>query len=783
MRNKKLLWMLAILILVVSSLVVEAAIGDRLRSLTSSIGNATSGLGGGKGILVIAVNAAIIALLLYLLTTLFKFINPQSKTGKTVLLIVLIIFSIYLSANLSKSPEGNYNFIWSKPVVGELMNYLFNGDTAKGPLGILRPSRILILIGASLVFSWFFTGFLKIGQGNKKFDVALAVLIAAEATRAGMTKGTLIFIGQVIALFMLYTQFKKEQGRHPWVAFIWAYVIQSLVVSAIFKPDDKIWASGILTMIGIPRTAKGFIWLMIGVFAILPTLAMIGVFVSNKEKEAKEEKEKGRWKKDIILYPYAHLLKWLGRSKNPFFRWIFRWWDPKVPIPEREIPFPFRDLRVEFMTLMNYMLRLQVYKAKKNIVSDKQKFMDSDIYSQKGLNQIIDIDKINKNLDVFKNAGRVIQRTSGGKFESEEYEFTDVNGNKFTFRGGFNNTELFIYELVNLLKHFLENFPYKESRRADQIQIDIEKKLNNVDDELASQRARYGIDVTNFKERSGFLKRKGAYNVLELERLFILDQYRLTGKYDHTYRFARKDAKIYNAMVGPQEISPENTFLRKAPTILRVVPSSERVTEPYKVEVDGAGYFVEDLNSWILEGGNIIRKIDPEEIISGQKVKNIIEHNQFNDATKWLEAEWELFIRDVLDGRFHQRSRSAKDYADRHARKEYNYDNLKPSGKIGRDNPAFDRQALLNPTFDYLGRRKVDGVDEDSVPVTAQIEWNKSPCISTLGIKQYILTYLESKMVVDEEFRNNVSGYVYDTGLDEGDVFTNMPHESKSKNG
>jgi len=41
--------------------------------------------------------------------------------------------------------------------------------------------------------------------------------------------------------------------------------------------------------------------------------------------------------------------------------------------------------------------------------------------------------------------------------ESEEYEFTDVNGNKFTFRGGFNNTELFIYELVNLLKHFLEN--------------------------------------------------------------------------------------------------------------------------------------------------------------------------------------------------------------------------------------------------------------------------------------------------------------------------------------
>ena len=55
---------------------------------------------------------------------------------------------------------------------------------------------------------------------------------------------------------------------------------------------------------------------------------------------------------------------------------------------------------------MNYMLRLQVYKAKKNIVSDKQKFMDSDIYSQKGLNQIIDIDKINKNLDVFKNAGK-----------------------------------------------------------------------------------------------------------------------------------------------------------------------------------------------------------------------------------------------------------------------------------------------------------------------------------------------------------------------------------------
>ena len=158
MKNKRLLWMLAVLILVVSSFVVEAAISDTFRSITNRVSGVTSGLGGGRGILVIGVNAAIIGLLLYFGLTLFKIIDLKSKSGNVVFIIVLILFSIYLSINLSKNPDnpGEYQFIWSKAVVGEMMRYLFNGDESKGPLGILRPSRILIFGGATLIFSWFF---------------------------------------------------------------------------------------------------------------------------------------------------------------------------------------------------------------------------------------------------------------------------------------------------------------------------------------------------------------------------------------------------------------------------------------------------------------------------------------------------------------------------------------------------------------------------------------------------------------------------------------------------
>ena len=144
----------------------------------------------------------------------------------------------------------------------------------------------------------------------------------------------------------------------------------------------------------------------------------------------------------------------------------------------------------------------------------------------------------------------------------------------------------------------------------------------------------------------------------------------------------------------------------------------------------------------------------------------------------WLDSEWEFFIRDVRDGRFHPNSRSAKDYTDIHAKKSFNYSNVgKKNIPVGRGNPAFDREALLAPSLNYIGRKKVDGTEESDVSVNRI----KNPALSTLGLRNYILNYLETKMNTDERFRMNVSRYAYDTAAEEEGVFTDMPSTSEGE--
>lgn len=753
-------------ILAVSSVAVTA-LSNPFSGIGSKIGGTLGKVGGGWGILVIVVNTVIIALLLYLLTTQFKFLKAEKKLGNIILVILVIAISLYLAINLSTGSEGKYQFIWSKPVVNEIMFYLFNGDPAKGPIGILRPSRILILVGASLLLYWLFTDVLNIGKGNKKIDAILAVIIAMEATHSGLTKGWLIFLGQFISCILLYRRFKGEKEGFDPKSLIWAYALVSAITNAVpvFR-EEGFFLFGLLKI----NTFRGLIWtIIIVVFGGLLITGIWGV-ARKKKKEAEEKKKEKRWKEGIVAYPLWYLLRWLGKVRNPLVRYLYKKLDPKITTPEGLIPFPFRDLRVEFMTLMNYMLRLEVYKAKKNYVTETQQFMDSEIYSEWGLHEVFKLEDIHRNLNVLKNGGG-FKLNGNGFFEPNILEVENPEtGKKEKLMAGFNSKEWFIYELVNNLKRELEEATSVEDMHpAVPIGNKLKEAMDAVDGYLEGVRGRWGCESMNDKTGrfTGMAMRKGAYNLLEGRRIFILDQYRHHGSYDHTYKFAKDKAKFYSISLSGLGVRPDDCTLKEFKDRLR--KSSEvfagAVDGEFKYEVDIDGFFVDDYNAFFVESKNgyngVIRRVKPEDVV---------EHESFNKATKWLEAEWDFFVWDVRDGRYHQNSRSAKDYNDVHAKRSFDYSNLKPhSGIVGRENPAFDREALRNPAFDYIGRKGVEGVEEESVSKN-----NIKPGLSTLGMKRYLLSYLQTKMEVDERFVENVGRYVYDTGSETGDldVFT-----------
>ena len=240
MKSKKLLWIIG-LFLVISSVVVQGAIGDVFRNMSSSIRGFTSGI----SLIPFIVNTVLIALFIFIVVHFLpenyggKLFKPQTKTGKVIFFIPLILLSVFF-ANRVATATGN-KYIWhEEAVVLPAFRYLFS---TSDPLGIFMPSRILIFLGAAFLLSWLFTTIVKIGQGKSKIDITIAVILAAEMAHQGLSKNSLVALGQIISVGLLYRQFKrKEETKFDYSAIVWSLGLV-LWISAIAFPDDGVLSS------------------------------------------------------------------------------------------------------------------------------------------------------------------------------------------------------------------------------------------------------------------------------------------------------------------------------------------------------------------------------------------------------------------------------------------------------------------------------------------------------------------------------------------------------------
>lgn len=751
MKNKKLLWILGILILVASSVMVEGAIGDRLRSITTVRGISVS---------VFVINTVIIALFLYVIFGVlgkkFKFFSSDSKFGKAVLLIVVVGFAIAIAFRV-----GNL-WIWQEDAaIRPAFRYLF------GEGGILRPSRILIFIGASALLSWLFTSKVKIGQGKNFVDITIAVILAAAMTREGLTKGTLIAGGQLISIILLYLQFEREgEEGFSLSAAVWSVGLV-IWISAIAFPGQ-----GLGFLKGITSKVVGFGHFRYLIYLIVfGLIAMtVGYFYKRKEKEAKG---KIAWAKNPLQYIGQRFINLANKIRWPFIGWLLKKADihdltPGAPEKD-EFSFSIKKVWTELFASMNYLLRLEVYYSKGGAVL-KDLYRTLKLHKKHDL-KIYPKETLHMWFDMLKNGTGY--RKNNGAFEpdtSRKYINVSNEGEwdtKYTIKEGFYGKMGVRWIMFSFLEQFKKDI---ESVTENSIVAHEKQELSsNIDVIKESLVDAFGKIKDSEKRYDKFVLRIGARNVIDSYRMNILNQLNRYGSlFKHNYKYAKKGAKIYNVVCDVDK-SKDQPFgkitLDRNPR--SAVYSGRDVTENLKDEVDLNGFFLEDWNEFRKEsthGRRTIRRV---------MFKDAIEHPDFSEACKWEGIEWDFYIKDFRDGRFHPKSRTVSDYTELHAEKrKYGYRGVKQThGAPDRGNPAFDREALKDiGRFVSYGRRNPNDEEESDMTVVE----SPFPAITSIGLTTYINSYIDE--FAKESGKKQKRFFVHETGEEEK-LFTNYPEK------
>lgn len=302
MRNKKVVLMLGMLFLIFSSMAVSA-LRNPFRGVTGKLGGLT-----GWG--VVAVNALIIAAVLYFVLNLIPYIKPGSKPGHIVMAAVVIIFAVMFAIQIGDK------FIWSAEAFKGGLDYLFrdtytrDGETFNG---ILHPKHIWKFIGMSLIISWLFITFLKVGQTKQYIDIALAIIISANAVHGGMELISVIHLGQAIAILILTVQFSKTFEGLPggnWVRWIAAIAVAGILVgwisSIVFPNIPFLWGGEEKAISEVAEEAKeGWSWGKAAVLVIALILAagssgFTGELIKSLGGKIKETRKRGTNKTQSI---------------------------------------------------------------------------------------------------------------------------------------------------------------------------------------------------------------------------------------------------------------------------------------------------------------------------------------------------------------------------------------------------------------------------------------------------------------------------------------------------
>jgi hypothetical protein len=272
-----------------------------------------------------------------------------------------------------------------------------------------------------------------------------------------------------------------------------------------------------------------------------------------------------------------------------------------------------------------------------------------------------------------------------------------------------------LYEFFKEYYDVIESAPQDMKRRLNyEFGAEVIRKRSN---EVAKIET---AGINSINEYFGTQKIKGKlglfkeHHTIRLYTIHIWDMYKNCGNATHPYRFAKRGAQ----------------YLDEYGRTLQTIP--DEITE-----VDVFGRFAVDLRRLnedtgykeaVVRGRFMIRKL----VNPRRDSVPFPSHENMEEIGLNYVKDWQGFIFDWRDGRFHKRSRTVKEYEDAWNKGIWRDDKMGlPTGASATE-PAFDLRALANWDYNWQGRRSYEGSLNEIYGESTE------PHISQIGIIEFI---------------------------------------------
>ncbi len=722
-------------------------------------------------------NTIIIGIALYLISG-FLDINKKlgmSPEGKGGLGIIIFLIAVMFAVQI-----GN-QFVWQKPVVQQFIDYLF------GSQGILNPAppeyRLWAFITVTLLLSFFFKGFLlKSGAGGTdKVNYALAILIGTSVARAGISFASIVLLGEAIFTIILAEALKGTAPDVKGKSTNWilaAFLVGWASAAMTYGTEYQGWLA---TFVGLPLWAMGLIqvgptgapaqpsgtggwisWIFKlggGAFVLLLLIPLLFYYVIGRGNNRASERSMIREGRSRGWQELKRKLR-QNRASAWIMRKVFRLRNESFP---DELPFDIKDMRLEIYTLMNWMLRHEVWVRKggavtkmKHKISEAERRLGNTKPTEgeilDGIMGHIEGAKIGPANDIWDKLGDPRNSVGWGRF-------------------------YFIFvQLMNELRNDLMNTNLTTENRSTQ---DAKTQAGNW---VTTGRGKEIIDnawdnhiVARYNRYLSGIGRYKGLLVTRANRQLFGDMLNMYGTYKRGYLFAKPDAlaEHYSYVNAIENVPAEDRShtVKISIDLTKVEKIAEGIPNEYKEEPHGEellelniyGFSISDINKIEVEGINLhyIRRfrvgyIDNNRTLrNGQRNPDFGKYKsdvselhvgaagdaRFERVLTFSEKDWEYATKDMFAGVFHPMSRRVDNYQ-RHFDIIHEKLSTAPFDRpLNMGEVAFDREALkISHALNYWGRKKYFDQSADGSEIRENPA-NPYPAISVKGLWDFIFKY------------------------------------------
>jgi len=701
----------------------------------------------------VLVNSIIIGVALYFLSG-FLDINkrlggsPEGKGGLGILIfLVAAIFAVQI---------GN-QWIWHQSVVKQLIDYLF------GAQGILNPAppdyRLWAFLAVTTLLSFFFKGYLLPtgAGGTDKVNYALAILIGSSVARAGISFASIVLLGEAIFTIVLA---KALQGTAPqpkgipghWIlaAFLVGWASAAMTYGTEYQGwlatfvGYPLWKLGFITIgpAGVPARPEGVGWfgwifkMGLGALLIIGIPILFFGFVMNRGML--REGRSRLWQE----------IKRLLRRNETIASFMGETLASRNEIMPDELPFELKDMRLEIYTLLNFMLRHEVWKIK------TASFLKTTAAVTEAEGRLSEWEpseeSIQENLRTHIEGSAIIEKPDGTGWALADPTKTPGWGRNYWI----------IFLTMDMFKNLISG--ELTASPAASPQDELAKFLTGGGRAMLDAHLE-GIKEDRYKKYLTGVSRYKSVNFIRAKRLYFYDMYNFYGQYTKGYFFAKVNAKpdICEYKFDDDQLQRSIKWETVKPIARQVDlgPNYEEGRPPgteYLVELNLYGYSISDINKIQVErkdpihrGIKGVRRYRKEDMqfLHLPPVREGGGEGRVSKLFTWASYDWKFGVEDMETGKFHPLSRKVPDY-EAVIKKQYEVFSAAPfEHELSTEETAFDREALKNPgKFVYWGRKTYftdDPVNPRKPPV------NPYPTLSLKGLWEFIKTY--SKRVAGDE--------------------------------